>query len=110
MSSSLKKAVGKRTYKERAQPAARQRLGLLEKHKDYVKRARDYHSKEKRIKGLREKAAGKNPDEFYFAMASARTTNGVHAAQRKQPKRTVETLRAYKTQDQGYVRHHDEVN
>ena len=51
----------------------RQRLGLLEKHGDYVKRAKDYHSKEDRIKKLREKAALRNKDEFYFGMVKGRT-------------------------------------
>ena len=33
--SSLRNAVKRVTHKERAQPAARKRFGLLEKHKDY---------------------------------------------------------------------------
>ena len=63
----------KRQHRERAQPLKRQRLGLLEKHADYVKRARDFHSKEDRIQKLREKAAGRNKDEFYFGMIKSRT-------------------------------------
>ena len=64
-----------RPYKERSQPAARVKsgAGLLEKHKDYVLRARAYHSKEKRIKALQEKARFRNPDEFYFKMDSTKT-------------------------------------
>jgi hypothetical protein len=48
--SSLKNAISRRTHKERAQPAARKKFGLLEKHKDYVVRAKDFHRKEKTIK------------------------------------------------------------
>lgn len=58
---------------ERAQPQHRKKLGLLEKHADYVKRARDFHSKEDRIQKLREKAAMRNKDEFYFAMVNSKT-------------------------------------
>ena len=77
--SSLRNAVQRRPYRERAQPKARERLGLLEKHKDYVLRAKDYNTKQARIKSLREKAAARNPEEFYFGMVKARTKNGVHA-------------------------------
>jgi U3 small nucleolar RNA-associated protein 11 len=129
MSSSFKKAqkASRRTHKERHQPAFRQRMGLLEKHKDYVERARhvlllqifqykwniwavfkrfflwcgalvsifvnqpwrmhvltaqcdinrDYHSKKQRIKKLQEKAAQRNPDEFYFKMINTKTKNGM---------------------------------
>lgn len=48
-------------------------MGILEKHKDYVLRARDYHSKQERINRLREKAATRNKDEFYFSMTKERT-------------------------------------
>jgi U3 small nucleolar RNA-associated protein 11 len=41
---------------------------LLEKHQDYVKRARDYHSKQDRLKILKSKAVARNKDEFYFGM------------------------------------------
>ena len=71
--SSLRNAVQRRNHKERGQLASRERLGLLEKKKDYVLRAKDFHSKEKRLKALREKAAQRNPDEFYFKMINANT-------------------------------------
>ena len=52
--SSLKKAMNsaRKVHKERSQPAKRAKLGLLEKHKDYVQRARNFHAKEKRILAL----------------------------------------------------------
>jgi hypothetical protein len=46
---------------------------VLEKHKDYVLRAKDYHSKQERLKAFREKAYFKNPDEFYFKMINSKT-------------------------------------
>ena len=71
--SSLRNAMKRREHKERAQPASRKRFGLLEKHKDYVERARDYNKKKKRIKSLKEKAMNRNPDEFYFNMVNSKT-------------------------------------
>jgi hypothetical protein len=47
--------------------------GLLEKHKDYVLRARDFQRKQGALKQLRHKAAMRNPDEFYFAMQTSKT-------------------------------------
>ena len=41
-----------RAHKERAQPRKRKHLGLLEKHKDYVKRARNFNSKKRRLRAL----------------------------------------------------------
>ena len=46
MVASLKNAVHRKTHKERSQPAARRKLGLLEKKKDYRLRAADFHKKE----------------------------------------------------------------
>ncbi|KAK9810612.1 hypothetical protein WJX73_004489 [Symbiochloris irregularis] len=102
--SSLRNAVKRKTHKERAQPLARRRFGLLEKKKDYRQRADDYHRKEKTIQTLRRKADERNPDEFYFAMHNQRTKDGVHIASSTEPnKYTQEELRLMKTQDQGYV-------
>ena len=71
--SSLKNSLYRRSHKERSQLSHRTRLGILEKHKDYVLRARDYHSKQDRLNRLREKAATRNKDEFYFSMSRERT-------------------------------------
>ncbi len=71
--SSFRNAIRRREHKERSQPFERRKLGLLEKHKDYKERAVDYHRKEDRIKDLKEKAALKNPDEFYFGMVGSAT-------------------------------------
>lgn len=104
MSSSLRNAVKRKTHKERAQPSERKRYGLLEKKKDYVLRARDYHKKEDAINALKRKAAYRNPDEFYFAMQKTKTEDGVHVARTtEQNKYTEEELRVMKTQDVKYV-------
>ena len=69
----FKNAVQRRDHKERAQPASRERYGLLEKHKDYVARARNFHAKEDRLAELRRKAEFRNPDEFYHKMLRKKT-------------------------------------
>lgn len=71
--SSLRNSLHRKNHKERSQLSHRTRLGFLEKHKDYVLRARDYHSKQERITRLRQKAADRNKDEFYFGMTRERT-------------------------------------
>lgn len=103
------KKVQTRTHRERSQPAARQKFGLLEKHKDYVLRARDYHKKEKRIKALKQKAAMKNPDEFYFGMVKARTAKGIHSVAGKS-ELPQDVLKLMKTQDLHYVSMMKHVN
>ena len=70
--SSLKGLVKTRTYRERSQPKARAKLGMLEKHKDYVQRARDFHRKEDELRKMQERASFKNPDEFYFNMVNTK--------------------------------------
>jgi len=73
----LKRVVHKRVHLERHQPSTRKRLGYLEKHKDYVKRAKDWHRKEDHIKHLHEKAYFKNPDEYSMDMLLHKQTGGV---------------------------------
>ena len=65
--SSLRNAV-KLSSPRKAQPGARKKFGLLEKHKDYVQRARDFHKKQNYLKILKKKAEERNPDEFYYKM------------------------------------------
>lgn len=74
--SSLRNAHHRRNHKERGQLTSRRALGFLEKHSDYVKRARDWHSKQDRLQRLKEKAATRNEDEFYFAMLRKKTQVG----------------------------------
>ena len=104
-SSSVRKATsifrGKK--KERSQPAKRAKLGLLEKHKDYVERARNFHAKEKRIAALQAKADLKNPDEFYFKMQRGKTKGGVAQLGPKSKGLDMDTVKVLKGQDLGYV-------
>jgi len=100
--SSLRNAVKRKTHKERSQPAARAKFGLLEKHKDYVLRARDFNNKKKRLQALKEKASFRNPDEFYFKMEKMRTKEGVHV-NTSSDSIDADTLKLLKTQDLNYV-------
>ncbi|XP_018509728.1 probable U3 small nucleolar RNA-associated protein 11 isoform X2 [Brassica rapa] len=101
--SSLRNAVPRPAHKERSQPQVRKRFGLLEKHKDYVIRAKAYHQKEDIKKKLKQKAAFKNPDEFYFKMINSKTVDGVHRPKEEINKYSAEELMIMKTQDIGYV-------
>lgn len=101
--SSLRNAVPRRPYKERSQPNSRKTFGLLEKHKDYIERAKAYHKKEDTLQKLKEKAAFRNPDEFYFKMIRTRTVDGVHKPESQVNKYTAEQLMLMKTQDAGYI-------
>ncbi|KAI1455734.1 U3 small nucleolar RNA-associated protein 11 [Annulohypoxylon moriforme] len=112
--SSIRNAVQRRVHRERAQPQERQRLGLLEKHKDYSLRAKDFNKKKAQLRALRQKAADRNEDEFYFGMMSRKgpghalsqgkrwvgTVNG----DRGNKAMDMDTVRLLKTQDMGYIR------
>ncbi|GMY13997.1 probable U3 small nucleolar RNA-associated protein 11, partial [Fagus crenata] len=102
--SSLRNAITRRAHKERAQHL-RRKFGLLEKHKDYVECAQAFHKKEDTFEGkkLREKAAFRNPDEFYFKMIKTRTVDGVHKFESEANKYTPEEFMLMKTQDMGYI-------
>lgn len=96
---SLRNAEKRRSHKERSQPLKRRRLGLLEKHSDYVKRARNYEAKRKRIRALERKARERNPDEFNFGMINSKTKNGVHVLSDKRGKLSADMHMLIKTQD-----------
>lgn len=107
--SSLRNAVQRRNHKERAQPLARQKWGLLEKSKDYKLRAADHKLKTRKIAALKQKASERNEDEFYFGMMSSSTKGGVKIAKKGQENGggkvlDNEVVRLMKTQDQGYLR------
>ncbi|KAJ1662879.1 hypothetical protein IW140_005395 [Coemansia sp. RSA 1813] len=109
MSGSLRKFAPRREHKERSQLRGRKRLGLLEKHKDYVLRAKDHKDKQKQLKRLRERAAARNPDEFYFNMERSQVKDGVHIEERKEAM-TVEMERLMETQDIKYIRMQRDIN
>ncbi|RIA97323.1 small-subunit processome [Glomus cerebriforme] len=101
--SSLRNAIQRRNHKERGQPHSRQKYGLLEKHKDYVLRAKDYHSKQERLKALREKAYFRNPDEFYYKMINSKTKDGVHVLETGSAL-SGDAIKLMKSQDLKYVK------
>ncbi|TFK30858.1 u3 small nucleolar RNA-associated protein 11 [Coprinopsis marcescibilis] len=104
MTSSLRNSLHRRNHKERSQLAHRSKLGFLEKHKDYVQRAKDYHSKQDRLTRLRQKAAERNKDEFYFSMNKEKTKRGVHVKDRGNTALPTDMVKLLKTQDENYVR------
>lgn len=101
--------VQKKQHRERSQLTGRSRLGFLEKHKDYVKRAQDYHKKDNTLKILRGKAKERNPDEYYHAMTSRKVDqSGLLFTSRRSNKEdstlTMDQVKLLKTQDSNYVR------
>eukprot|EP00922_Rhytidocystis_sp_ex-Travisia-forbesii_P069403 GHVS01103557.1.p1 GENE.GHVS01103557.1~~GHVS01103557.1.p1 ORF type:complete len:219 (+),score=56.44 GHVS01103557.1:59-715(+) len=83
----LKHVENRRVHLERHQPERRKKLGLLEKHKDYVKRAKEQHKREDLLKKLHEKARQKNAAEFNFKMLGAVTKEkGIVMSGRSTPK------------------------
>ncbi|KAL8694590.1 MAG: hypothetical protein Q9218_000772 [Villophora microphyllina] len=103
--SSMRNAVQRRNHKERAQPAQGEKWGILEKHKDYSLRAKDYNEKKKRLKILREKASIRNSDEFSYGMLSSKTDrHGRKIQDRGNPTLSQDAVKLLKTQDAGYLK------
>ncbi|KAL8800686.1 MAG: hypothetical protein Q9182_005000 [Xanthomendoza sp. 2 TL-2023] len=103
--SSMRNAVQRRNHKERSQPTQREKWGILEKHKDYSLRAKDYSEKKKRLNILREKAAERNPDEFSYGMLSSKTDkHGRKIHDRGNSSLSQDAVKILKTQDAGYIR------
>ncbi|KAL4917864.1 small-subunit processome [Aspergillus aurantiobrunneus] len=107
--SSMRNAVQRRQHRERGQLQGREKWGILEKHKDYSLRARDYNTKKEKLKRLEEKARDRNPDEFAFGMMSSHSaTKGKHGSGMRDSAAARgldhEALKLMKTQDAGYLR------
>jgi U3 small nucleolar RNA-associated protein 11 len=101
----MNNAIPKRSHRERSQPHARTKRGLLEKRKDYVLRAADYKRKQTTLKRLAEKASERNPDEFYFSMTRERTQGGVAIADRVGSRSlSIKEVKSLKMQDEAYLR------
>lgn len=81
---------------------------------DYSLRAKDFNKKKAQLKNLKEKAAERNEDEFYFGMMSrkgpgsriqdGKRWSGTVEGDRGNKAMDVETVRLLKTQDIGYIR------
>lgn len=107
--STLRNAVQRRNHKERGQVAGREKFGLLEKKKDYLLRARDFHSKQDKLKAMREKALFRNPDEFYFKMINSQTKDGVHI-QKRNEELPAEMIQLMKSQDKEYIKYQRDLS
>jgi U3 small nucleolar RNA-associated protein 11 len=107
----LRNVIHRRNHKERSQPTHRSKFGLLEKHKDYVQRAKDHNVKKQRLHKLAQKASLRNPDEFNFGMIRGATNDltkgGLHVTRRRggdsEPLDN-DLVAILKSQDLSYVR------
>lgn len=103
--SSMRNAVARRPHKERSQPESRQKWGLLEKHKDYSLRAKDYNQKKQKLNILQQKTKERHPDEFAFGMLSAGSAKqGKHGQRGEDNRLSHDAVKLLKTQDSGYLR------
>jgi len=101
--SSLRNAIPRREHKERHQPNHRKNKGLLEKKKDYIVRAKEWHLKDNTLKKLKLEASFRNKDEFYHKMIRTKRIDGVHQAEDTSVKYTKQQLLDMKGQDMNYI-------
>ncbi|EAY01127.1 Utp11 protein [Trichomonas vaginalis G3] len=103
MNSSKWKSPFQRKKRERQQPAARAHLGILEKKKDYIERAKIYHKHEKEIDDLRRAAELRNPNEFYYSMIGDMKEKPVEYKSKPREDFTKEQRLLLETRDINYI-------
>lgn len=81
----------------------------MEKHKDYVKRAQDFHKKEEAIQKLHRKAYFRNEDEFSFKMMSHHQDKDGHT-RKKHVHLNKEELQLLDSQDARYVAMREQID
>lgn len=95
--------VAQREHRERGQLHSRRNIGILEKHKDYVIRAKSFHRKKAALKSLHEKARNRNPDEFYYKMVNKSLKEGKHVEEQPAEDLSSDQLMLLNTRDHKYV-------
>ncbi len=113
---SLRHVVKRSVHKERHQLGSRKKYGILEKKKDFQKRAKHLHNKKQIIDSLKQKAFLRNPEEFAFGMINATTTDSAgrivkdfqknenpHAVTRREFKETRQCFRESRTDGKGSI-------
>uniref|UniRef100_A0A0L8I917 Probable U3 small nucleolar RNA-associated protein 11 n=1 Tax=Octopus bimaculoides TaxID=37653 RepID=A0A0L8I917_OCTBM len=96
---------GQKMHKERSQPSAREKLGFLEKKKDYKRRATEDQRRKGVIKSLKVKALNRNPDEFYFNMVRNKKVDGIHQPRESAEKvHTEDQVKLMLSRDLKYIR------
>lgn len=80
---------------------------MLEKHKDYVQRAQDFHQKQRQLKRLERKAENRNPDEFRFAMENTRLDTATGHTQQLASRREREHAAAHAADEQRLLQTQD---
>ncbi|KAJ1988512.1 hypothetical protein H4R33_002406 [Dimargaris cristalligena] len=101
----LRNVIQRPDYKERGQLKNRSQFGLLEKKKDYLLRARNAHTQNKKIRSLQKQARERNPDEFTRTMLKGEFKDDKHVVTRGK-EQSEELLAILRSQDRAKINSH----